>query len=339
MRSEIGDVTAGRRRERAAWPRLGGAAAPLGQVGVGQEGPSERHQVGAGVEQPFRLAPAAVGGQRARPGLGRVGDQGARPGGAQSPVERLVRLGLRDRLADELGVDPSPALTALFEAILRQDPALLPAAAGVPAPAAGELGRAVAEPGREARTNLPAPLGDLVGRDAAVAEVGRLLGDVRLVTLTGPGGVSKTRLALEAASRRRRVLARLRDVHPFSPAGAHLVHAELGFVAELRGDHESAAASHRRGLEIARSTGEPRTLALSLEDLAGAAEWAALLLGAADGLRGSVGAPLPAAERGDVDRITASAVAVLGRDVFAATFLHGTNNFLDIAENAGSNFS
>ncbi|MEV4372396.1 hypothetical protein AB0J71_35365 [Nonomuraea sp. NPDC049637] len=116
-------------------------------------------------------------------------------------------------------------------------------------------------------------------------------------------------------------------------------------MAELRGDHESAAARHRRGLEIARSTGEPRPLALSLEGLAGAAalvgaaDRAALLLGAADGLRGSVGARLPDAERGDVERITASAVAVLGRDAFAETFLHGTNNFLDIAETAGSNFS
>ncbi|MEV4392945.1 BTAD domain-containing putative transcriptional regulator [Nonomuraea sp. NPDC049607] len=140
-------------------------------------------------------------------------------------------------------------------------------------------------------------------------------------------------------------LVRLRDVHPSSPAGEHLVHAELGFVAELRGDHGSAADRHRRGLELARSAGEPRAVALSLEGLAGAAALAgdagraALLLGAADGLRGSVGAPLPAAERGDVERITASAVATLGQDAFAATFLQGVNNFVDIAENTETNFS
>ncbi|MEU8323769.1 BTAD domain-containing putative transcriptional regulator [Nonomuraea sp. NPDC048881] len=176
-------------------------------------------------------------------------------------------------------------------------------------------------------------------RDLA-ARQGHLYGEVHAVMGLALG--ARRSGDLDAAES---FLARLRDVYPSSPAGAHLVHAELGFVAELRGDHESAAASHRRGLEIARSTGEPRTLALSLEGLAGAAalagaaERAALLLGAADGLRGSMGTPLPAAERGDVERITASAVAVLGRDVFAATFLHGTNNFLDIAENAGSNFS
>ncbi|MEU1389119.1 MULTISPECIES: tetratricopeptide repeat protein [unclassified Nonomuraea] len=176
-------------------------------------------------------------------------------------------------------------------------------------------------------------------RDLA-ARQGHLYGEVHAVMGLALG--ARRSGDLDAAES---FLARLRDVYPSSPAGEHLVHAELGFVAELRGDHESAAARHRRGLEIARSTGEPRTLALSLEGLAGAAalagaaERAALLLGAADGLRGSVGAPLPAAERGDVQRITASAVAVLGRDVFAATFLQGTNNFLDIAENAGSNFS
>ncbi|YCK37435.1 BTAD domain-containing putative transcriptional regulator [Actinomadura sp. ATCC 39365] len=176
-------------------------------------------------------------------------------------------------------------------------------------------------------------------RDLA-ARQGHLYGEVHAVMGLALG--ARRSGDLDAAES---FLARLRDVYPSSPAGEHLVHAELGFVAELRGDHESAAARHRRGLEIARSTGEPRTLALSLEGLAGAAalagtpERAALLLGAADGLRGSVGAPLPAAERGDVERITAAAVAVLGRDVFAATFLLGTNNFLDIAENAGSNFS
>ncbi|MFC4112486.1 BTAD domain-containing putative transcriptional regulator [Nonomuraea zeae] len=87
---------------------------------------------------------------------------------------------LRRRLADELGVDPGPELVALHQAILEQDPAL--------------------EPPARPRTNLPAPLTRLVGREAAVAEVRSLLRANRLVTLTGPGGVGKTRLALAAAT-------------------------------------------------------------------------------------------------------------------------------------------
>jgi predicted ATPase len=49
-------------------------------------------------------------------------------------------------------------------------------------------------------TNLPRPASAFVGRDKEVAEIGTLLGDgSRLVTLTGPGGTGKTRLAIETA--------------------------------------------------------------------------------------------------------------------------------------------
>ncbi|WP_344295965.1 ATP-binding protein, partial [Streptomyces synnematoformans] len=49
--------------------------------------------------------------------------------------------------------------------------------------------------------NLPAPVTELVGRDREVADVRKLLHSERLVTLGGPGGVGKTRLALEVAAR------------------------------------------------------------------------------------------------------------------------------------------
>ncbi|TDE58211.1 AfsR/SARP family transcriptional regulator [Nonomuraea mesophila] len=89
---------------------------------------------------------------------------------------------LRERLADELGLDPGPELVALHQAILGQDPAL-----DVPA--------------QRPVTNLPAPVGRLIGREQALGEVRALAEEERLVTLTGTGGVGKTRLALEAANR------------------------------------------------------------------------------------------------------------------------------------------
>lgn len=48
--------------------------------------------------------------------------------------------------------------------------------------------------------NVPAPVTTFVGRDEELAEVARLLDRTRLLTLTGPGGSGKTRLALEAAA-------------------------------------------------------------------------------------------------------------------------------------------
>src|SRR3989454_2134129 len=49
--------------------------------------------------------------------------------------------------------------------------------------------------------NLPVQLTSFVGREREIAEVERLLGDARLLTLTGAGGCGKTRLALEVAGR------------------------------------------------------------------------------------------------------------------------------------------
>ncbi|WP_405636841.1 NB-ARC domain-containing protein [Streptomyces sp. NBC_00056] len=128
-------------------------------------------------------------------------------------------------------------------------------------------------------------------------------------------------------------LLRIRDAfgEVSSEAGDHLLQAELGFVAELRGDAAGAAAHHLLGLDVACAIGEPRAVALSLEGLAGAAALAgdggraAALLGAADAARRSAGAPLPPAERGDVDRITARATTALGGPAFAEAFGHGAD--------------
>ncbi|MGB3443646.1 MAG: BTAD domain-containing putative transcriptional regulator, partial [Actinophytocola sp.] len=82
---------------------------------------------------------------------------------------------VKDTLAEELGADPSAELTALHLDLLR-------------GPDARQDRR---------RTNLRAGLTSFVGRDEELARVTAMVGESRLVTLTGPGGSGKTRLATE----------------------------------------------------------------------------------------------------------------------------------------------
>ena len=90
----------------------------------------------------------------------------------------LVYERTRETVADLLGADPSPELSAVHVALLR-----------------GELGR------REEirKTNVRAELTSFVGREADVAAVRELIAERRLTTLIGPGGSGKTRLATETA--------------------------------------------------------------------------------------------------------------------------------------------
>jgi predicted ATPase len=85
---------------------------------------------------------------------------------------------LRQGLNAELAAEPDPATRVLYQQLL----APAPAAAAAP------------------HGNLPRRLTSFVGRERERADIAQLLGRARLVTLTGPGGCGKTRLALEAAS-------------------------------------------------------------------------------------------------------------------------------------------
>jgi predicted ATPase/DNA-binding SARP family transcriptional activator len=150
---------------------------------------------------------------------------------------------LRHRLAEELGIDPSPELRALAEAILRQQvpgvggplPPPQPASAGPtpapgPNPAPGPTPAPGPGPAPGAVGAVPRRLASFVGRDADLRAVLEQLRAARVVTLTGPGGVGKTTLALEAA---RRIDATIADaVHIVRlaalPAGADVAEAFAG---------------------------------------------------------------------------------------------------------------
>jgi predicted ATPase/DNA-binding SARP family transcriptional activator len=171
---------------------------------------------------------------------------------------------LRERLADELGLDPGPELVALHQAILAQDPAL-------------------SVPAERPVTNLPAPVSKLIGRDDALAELCALAGDERLVTLTGSGGVGKTRLALETANRLVDDFADGAWLVALDQASRTPVEAAMAAL-DIREDASSGAAAGQLAAAL-----KPRRMLLVLDNcehvVEQVAELVELLLRACPGLR------------------------------------------------------
>ncbi|MFI6284027.1 AfsR/SARP family transcriptional regulator [Streptomyces sp. NPDC051018] len=151
-------------------------------------------------------------------------------------------------------------------------------------------------------------------------------GEVDALIGLGLGARRRGDLVL-AETRMRELLSWFREVD-YGP-GIALALAELGFAAEQRGDAAAAHAHHLNGFETARELGDVRAVALALEGLAGARsaagdhEQSALLLGTAAAARESVGAPLPPAERGDVDRVSGASRAALGAVAHTAAYRRG----------------
>lgn len=115
-------------------------------------------------------------------------------------AEALAALAEAHRiLAEELGLVPGAELRQLESAILNHDPVLLAApqrSGGPSAPTAP-----VYDAGDGSAGNIPPSLTSFVGRTDDLQAVADLLGRHRLVTIVGPGGSGKTRLAAEFARR------------------------------------------------------------------------------------------------------------------------------------------
>jgi predicted ATPase/DNA-binding SARP family transcriptional activator len=143
----------------------------------------------------------------------------------------------RQSLVDDFGVEPGPELRDLERRILNHDPMLAPPP-GAP--------RAIVK--------LPAPAHPMLGRAGDLAAVVAALGtEVRLLTVTGPGGMGKTSLALQVA-------AELVDAYP---GGVYFV--PLAGVT----NHEQVPPAVAQALEVTQQPDEPlaRSISVSLGDL------------------------------------------------------------------------
>lgn len=183
-----------------------------------------------------------------------------------NPVAALDSITEARRSLDELvGVAPGPELTELQRRMLDHDDveasyyrltgvSLPPVRLGAPRRSSAAL------------PPLPRPVGDLVGRDAVIADVVALVDEgLPVITITGPGGMGKTRCAVEVARRAGTPCRGFVDLSAVSSGAGLALHLAGTFGVPDRDDPVSAVA--------AQLAGPPTTVVLdNLEQIADATE-------------------------------------------------------------------
>ncbi|MGW4245184.1 AfsR/SARP family transcriptional regulator [Nocardia sp. NPDC004722] len=176
-----------------------------------------------------------------------------RTGRQAQALDELRRV--RGLFVDELGVEPGPALRELERRILHHDPGLLLVRAPTAIAPVDSTAVSVTAIAPTDRTVVPAmvprPSTRFIGRRAESALLTELLAVSRLVTITGPPGVGKTRFVLEYAA----------DPVQYSadPALEHTAALPDTWLVRLAEVHEPAAvvAALAAALGVAQSAGEP----------------------------------------------------------------------------------
>lgn len=210
----------------------------------------------------------------------------------------------RDALAEELGIDPSPALQRLEVAILNQDPDLdgPPPSVAVVVPASSTSSAGVSDAPRvasprteaagttsRARPRLVEAPGPLIGRERDAAAIAAMIErDVRCVTITGPGGTGKTRLALEVARAARGVR---RDGTWWVDLST--VSDPTAVAAAIAGTLGLEGVAGRDDLVRAMLDWDALLVLDNFEQVVGAAELVAALLAAAPGIQVLVTSRVP----------------------------------------------
>ena len=193
---------------------------------------------------------------------------------------------LRTILGEELGITPGPGLVRLEEAMLLQKPELtwVP-----PFESVDRRGTPDGVSKGGARAGLPTYRSTFIGRDEELAQLHALVQGGGLVTLVGPGGIGKTRLAIELAGRLGDAFGERRFVELAPLADPELVPHEI---AQVCGVREKA---DRDPVETLVEALQPRSILLVLDNCEHVVDAAARVTDAI--LRGTAGVSILATSR------------------------------------------